>query len=111
MTPAYGSRHYCRWVGADGEGIFNRAPDVDAMIQRARATQAKVDRGELDGRAPAVQAECRETLATIAAYLEPLPPAERAKLSRELVAAFLAPQARYAATVPTKRRVVTTARL
>jgi len=83
-----------------------RRTTVEAMIDRARATQAKVDRGELQGAAPAVQAECREMLATVDAYLAELDPAERTKTSAELVARFLAPQPKYAATVPPKRRPI-----
>lgn len=94
--------YHPRVVGADG---VTRAT-ADAMIDRARATQAKVARGALDGRAPSVQAECREVLATIDFYLAELDAGARATVSRELVARLEAPAARYTPTVVPRRRVV-----
>ena len=79
---------------------------VEALIDRALETQARVDRGEVDGRDPAVQAECGEVLATIDAYLAELPEATRAETSRALAARLAAPPVRYTATVPPKRRTI-----
>lgn len=78
---------------------------VDRMIDRARATQARIDRGELAGRDLEVQAECRETLATVDAYLATLPAAMQAVTSGQLVARLEARE-RFTATVPPKRRTV-----
>ena len=76
---------------------------VDAMIDRARATQARVDRGDVDGRDPDVQAECREALATADAYVAGLPEAMRSTTATVLVARLEAPASRFTPTVQPRR--------
>jgi len=79
------------------------------MIDLARVLQAKVDRGAVAGADPAVQAACRETRATVDAYLAQLPLEQQKKEARELVARLQAPTPAYTSTVQPKRRGVVVA--